>query len=147
MIGRGIEIDMFPVQVLGSRGITFPCIEAIVTMLTSVNPPSSFTVIYDSNIPRNQAGVSVAFVAWDWPDARVTVVPNGFTTNSGTGSWGLSICLSLIQSSQIPINEAAIPSASFERLCNAIPTDRDISLLKDRISSEFYVAATYKKRS
>jgi hypothetical protein len=122
------EPDPLPIQYLGESGHTYPCVRAMVTIMTSPYRCREITVVFREQ-PRGEDSTDVCFVIWDWLGCEITIVPDGFGTHSGTGGWGLAVALSLIQFYQIPLKEKWIETDQFERIANGYPTDRDCEQL------------------
>lgn len=126
------------VQYLGVPGVTNECIKALVTILTSPYPCREITILFckEHEHPlHEEQHYSASFVAWDWLDSEVTIVPDGFGTHGGTGGWGLALALELIRFHAIPLKEKWIVDAEqFHRINRGTPTGRD---LKDLRQSEF----------
>ncbi len=113
------------VQYLGKRGATYPCVRAMVTILTSAYSCSEITVVFREHLPEEDH-TAVCFVIWDWPDyGSMTIVPDGFGTHHGTGGWGLGVVLALIQFFQVPLKEKWVEADQFERIANGYPTEHD----------------------
>jgi hypothetical protein len=117
-----------PIQYLGKRGTTYPCVQAMATILTSPYPCSEITVVFQEQA-RGEDHTAVCFVIWDWLDYGMTIVPDGFGTHNGTGGWGLDVVLALIQFYQVPLKEKWVESDQFERIANGYPTPRDCEQL------------------
>jgi hypothetical protein len=118
------ERDPLPIQYLGESGHTYPCVRAMVTILTSPYRCREITTLFREQ-PRGEDSTDVCFVIWDWLGCEITIVPDGFGTHSGTGGWGLAVVLSLIQFYQISLLEKWVNSDQFERISNGYPTARD----------------------
>jgi hypothetical protein len=112
------------IQYLGKRGATYPCVRAMVTILTSPYPCSEITVVFQEQA-RGEDHTAVCFVIWDWLGREITIVPDGFGTHSGTGGWGLGVVLALIQFFQVPLKEKWVEADQFERIASGYPTRRD----------------------
>jgi hypothetical protein len=112
------------IQYLGKRGLTFPCIQAMATILISPYPCREITVVFQEPA-RGEDHTDVCFVIWDWLGYGMTIVPDGFGTHHGTGGWGLRVVLALIQFYQVPLKEKWVAADQFERLANGHPTTRD----------------------
>lgn len=63
------------VQYLGSRGVTLPCLQAVVTILASPYRCRNATVIFEKRAP-GQTHSAVCFAVWDWLDHPVTIIPS-----------------------------------------------------------------------
>ncbi len=113
-----------PIQYLGRSGTTQPCVEAMVTILTSPYRCREITVVFQKQQPGEDSH-AVCFVVWDWLDCEITIVPDGFGTHNGTGGWGLEVVLSLIQFYQIPLKEKWVEARQFKRIASGHPTARD----------------------
>lgn len=113
-----------PIQYLGERGTTEPCVRAMVTILTSPYRCRAMTVLFCHKRPEEDS-YAVCFVVWDWLDREITVVPDGFGTHQGIGGWGLALVLSLIRFYQVPLQEKWIQADQFERIANGHLTVRD----------------------
>jgi Protein of unknown function (Hypoth_ymh) len=113
-----------PIQYLGRSGTTYPCVEAMVTILTSPYRCREITVVFQEQQPGEDSH-AVCFVVWDWLDCEITIVPDGFGTHAGTGGWGLAVVLSLIQFYQIPLKEKWVEARQFERIASGHLTARD----------------------
>ncbi len=139
----------FQFQYLGMSGDTFSCLEAIITTLRSPKPPSHYTVVIADWSRRIEDHTKVLFIAWDWIGTQVTIIPDGFGTHAGTGGWGLSMALALIQSSGQRIEEVIVPQVVFERIVKGKPTQKDISILGARQSGsswwEVFVRTEHEK--
>ena len=122
--------NRYPIQFqyLGQVGTTYPCVEAMVTILTSPYRCREITVLYSKEEPRDKT-YAVCFVIWDWLGTEITIVPDGFGTHGGTGGWGLEVVLALIQFYQIPLKEKFIKYDQFERITFGRPTSRDLQQL------------------
>jgi Protein of unknown function (Hypoth_ymh) len=118
------ERPALPIQYLGRSGTTQPCVEAMVTILTSPYRCREITVVFQEKQPGEDS-YAVCFVVWDWLGCEITIVPDGFGTHNGTGGWGLEVVLSLIQFYQIPLKEKRVEARQFERIANGHPTARD----------------------
>jgi hypothetical protein len=118
------EHAALPIQYLGRAGTTQPCVEAMVTILTSPYRCQEITVVFQEKQPGEDSN-AVCFVVWDWLDCDITIVPDGFGTHAGTGGWGLALVLSLIQFYQIPLKEKWVEARQFERIASGHPTARD----------------------
>ncbi len=118
------ERPALPIQYLGRSGTTQPCVEAMVTILTSPYRCREITVVFQEKQPGEDS-YAVCFVVWDWLSCEITIVPDGFGTHAGTGGWGLAVVLSLIQFYQIPLKEKWVEARQFERIANGHPTARD----------------------
>jgi hypothetical protein len=116
------------IQYLGKRGLTYPCVQAMATILTSPYPCSEITVVFQEQA-RGEDHTAVCFVIWDWLDYGITIVPDGFGTHNGTGGWGLGVVLALIQFFQVPLKEKWVEADQFERIANGYPTPRDCEQL------------------
>src|SRR5712692_3235503 len=84
---------------LGATGMTLPCMNAMVAILTSPFRPQKVTMV---SLPsRESIGTpsdAVMFFVWDWPhEHNGTVIPDGFGTHGGGGGRGLSNVLGLIR--------------------------------------------------
>ncbi|MNH97803.1 hypothetical protein D3C73_505090 [compost metagenome] len=121
------ENETFPVQLLGARGSTYQCVEAMITVLTSHNRPSSITIVYDEENHYKEKNINVAFIVREWLQSEITVIPDGFSTTGGTGRWGISICIALIKAANIRIEEVSLKRDVFERLCNAKILKEDLT--------------------
>ncbi len=117
-----------PIQYLGRSGTTQPCIEAMVTILTSPYRCREITVVFQQKQPGEDS-YAVCFVVWDWLGCEITIVPDGFGTHAGTGGWGLEVVLSLILFYQIPLKEKWVEARQFERIASGHPTARDCEQL------------------
>ncbi len=90
-------------QRLGKAGITVPCTNALIAVLTSAfRPEKIIAVIGDFGYGSSH---SVLFVLWDWLYTGVTIIPDGFGTHGGEGGGGLSTALGLIKFYQVPLLE------------------------------------------
>lgn len=118
------EHSALPIQYLGRAGATQPCVEAMVTILTSPYRCREITVVFQEKQPGEDSH-AVCFVVWDWLGCDITIVPNGFGTHAGTGGWGLAVVLSLIQFYQIPLTEKWVEARQFKRIACGHPTARD----------------------
>ena len=118
------EHPALPIQYLGRSGTTRPCVEAMVTILTSPYRCREITVVFQEQQPGEDSS-DVCFVVWDWLGCEITIVPDGFGTHNGTGGWGLAVVLSLIQFYQIPLKEKWVEAQQFEQIANGRPTARD----------------------
>jgi hypothetical protein len=118
------EHSALPIQYLGRVGTTQPCVETMVTILTSPYRCREITVVFQEKQPGEDS-YAVCFVVWDWLGCEITIVPDGFGTHAGTGGWGLALVLSLIQFYQIPIKEKCVEARQFERIVSGHPTARD----------------------
>jgi len=116
------------IQYLGKRGLTYPCVQAMATILTSPYPCGEITVVFQEQA-RGEDYTAVCFVIWDWLDYGITIVPDGFGTHHGTGGWGLRVVLALIQFFQVPLKEKWVEADQFERIANGYPTTRDCEQL------------------
>jgi Protein of unknown function (Hypoth_ymh) len=123
-------------SILGARGTTRPCVEAMVTILTSPYPPREITVLFCDEHPGEHPGehlvdrenkhYAASFVVWDWLREGITIVPDGFGTHAGTGRWGLRFVLNLIEFYQIPLKEEWFEDVKqFERINEGKLTERD----------------------
>lgn len=92
---------------LGVTGLTLPCMNAMVIILTSPFRPQKITMV---SLPsREAASDTVMFFAWDWPhEQNGTVVPDGFGTHGGGGGRGLSTVLGLIRFCGVPLEHVVI---------------------------------------
>jgi Protein of unknown function (Hypoth_ymh) len=113
-----------PIQYLGRSGTTHPCVEAMVTILTSPYRCREITVVFQEKQPGEGAN-AVCFVVWDCLGCEITIVPDGFGTHAGTGGWGLAVVLDLILFYQIPLKEKWVEARQFERIANGHPTAHD----------------------
>jgi len=118
------------IQYLGKRGLTYPCVHAMATILTSPYPCGEITVVFQEQA-RGEDHTAVCFVIWDWLDYGMTIVPDGFGTHHGTGGWGLGVVLALIQFFQIPLKEKWVAVDQFERIASGYPTTRDYEQLHE----------------
>jgi hypothetical protein len=116
------------VQYLGVRGVTQHCVEAIVTILTSPYRCRAITVLFCEKLPEEDS-YAVCFIIWDWLGHEITIVPDGFGTHNGSGGWGLSVVLALIQFYQIQLLEKWVHADQFERIANGYPTEQDCQQL------------------
>lgn len=116
------------IQYLGKRGLTYPCVQAMATILTSPYPCGEITVVFQEQAD-GEDHTAVCFVIWDWLYYGITIVPDGFGTHSGTGGWGLDVVLALIQFFQIPLKEKWVEADQFERIASGYPTTRDYEQL------------------
>ncbi|SMC07883.1 Protein of unknown function (Hypoth_ymh) [Sulfobacillus thermosulfidooxidans DSM 9293] len=114
------------VQYLGSRGVTLPCLQAVVTILASPYRCRNATVIFEKRAP-GQTHSAVCFAVWDWLDHPVTIIPDGFGTHGGTGGWGLAVALELFKFSKVPLAEYWASNIQFERVASGFPTVKDIN--------------------
>jgi len=76
--------DPLPIQYLGEPGTTHPCVQAMVTILTSPYRCREITVVFQKKQPGEDS-YAVCFVIWDWLGCELTIVPDGFGTHAGTG--------------------------------------------------------------
>lgn len=120
--------EPLPVQYLGVPGATFECVKAMVTILTSGYPCREITVVYEDDRSKNYQ--IVCFVVWEWMRTEVTIVPDGFGTHGGTGTWGLAVVLELIQFYGVPIREKWVDTEQFERIADGYPTESDLEALR-----------------
>lgn len=118
------------IQYLGKRGLTYPCVQAMATILTSPYPCGEITVVFQEQAD-GEDHTAVCFVIWDWLYYGITIVPDGFGTHSGTGGWGLDVVLALIQFFQIPLKEKWVEADQFERIASGYPTTRDYEQLHE----------------
>ena len=116
------------IQYLGRPGCTYPCVKAMVTILSSPYCCREITVLFCEQEPEEDSA-AVCFIVWDWLGCEITIVPDGFGTHSGTGGWGLAVVLSLIQFYQIPLKEKWVKVEQFERIVHGHPTERDCQQL------------------
>lgn len=117
-----------PIQYLGRAGTTHPCVETMVTILTSPYQCREITVIFNEQQYGEDAH-AICFVIWDWLDTEITIVPDGFGTHGGTGGWGLAVVLALIQFYRIPHKEKWVKVEQFERIADGHSTLRDCEQL------------------
>ena len=124
-IGRGLGMptkeDRGPllIQYLGKRGATYPCVRAMVTILTSPYSCREMTVVF-RELAHREEDTDVCFVVWDWLSCEITIVPDGFGTHSGTGGWGLGVVLALIQFYQIPLKEKWVEADQFDAITKVV---------------------------
>ena len=118
------------IQYLGKRGLTYPCVQAMATILTSPYPCGEITVVFQEQAD-GEDHTAVCFVIWDWLYYGMTIVPDGFGTHSGTGGWGLDVVLALIQFFQIPLKEKWVEADQFERIASGHPTTSDYEQLHE----------------
>jgi len=59
------ERPALPIQYLGRSGTTQPCVEAMVTILTSPYRCREITVVFQEKQPGEDS-YAVCFVVWDW---------------------------------------------------------------------------------
>lgn len=123
------EREPLSIQYLGQSGSTFPCVRAMVTILSSPYSCREITVVFREQ-PRGEADTDVCFIVWDWLGTEMTIVPDGCGTHSGTGGWGLGAVLALIQFYRIPLKEKWVESDQFERIVDGYPTERDCQELR-----------------
>lgn len=126
---RRQDRESLDIQYLGKRGLTYPCVQAMATILTSSYPCSEITVVFREQA-REEDHTDVCFVIWNWLYYGMTIVPDGFGTHRGTGGWGLGIVLALIQFFQVPLKEKWVEDEQFERIANGYPTQRDYEQLQ-----------------
>src|SRR6266566_996673 len=119
-----IKRNPLPIQYLGVRGVTQDCVDAMVTILTSLFRCRAITVLFCHKRPEEDT-YAVCFIIWDWLGHEITIVPDGFGTHQGTGGWGLAVVLDLIEFYQISLLEKWVDPDQFERIANGHPTDRD----------------------
>jgi Protein of unknown function (Hypoth_ymh) len=113
-----------PIQYLGRSGTTHPCVEAMITILTSPYRCREITVVFQEQ-QLGEDSHAVCFVVWDWLGCEITIVPDGFGTHNGTGGWGLALVLGLIEFYQIPLKEKWIEAKQFKRIASGHSTSRD----------------------
>jgi hypothetical protein len=116
-------------QYLGISGDTSSCTDAIISILVSPVRASHFTVVFCEWNKIEEDHTAACFVAWNWLGAPITIIADGFGTHQGYGGWGLSLCLALIQSSNIRIDEVEISSSSFQRIAKGRAINNDIKKL------------------
>lgn len=78
------ERDPLSIQYLGCSGATHPCVEAMVTILTSPYQCREITAVFQEKQPGEDS-YAVCFVIWGWLGCEITIVPDGFGTHNGTG--------------------------------------------------------------
>jgi hypothetical protein len=121
------------IQYLGVPGATDPCVQAMVTILTSPYSCREITALFCNRYPDDEnKHYSVSFVVWDWLDTEITIIPDGFGTHSGTGGWGLGLVLALIEFYQVPLGEKWINDVQqFERINDGGLAARDRKALHE----------------
>lgn len=123
-----INHDPLPIQYLGVSGATYPCVYAMITILTSPYPCRAITVLFCHKRPSEDS-YAVCFIIWDWLDHEITIIPDGFGTHNGTGGWGLAVVLELIEFYQIPLQEKWVDPNQFERIADGYLTADDLQQL------------------
>src|SRR5216684_9050142 len=123
-----INREPLPIQYLGVRGATYPCVYAMMTILTSPCRCRAITVLFCHKRPGEDSN-AVCFIIWDWFDHEITIVPDGFGMHNGTGGWGLAIVLELIEFYQIPLQEKWVDPDQFERIADGYLTADDLQQL------------------
>ncbi len=128
-MGANRELEPLPIQYLGESGITYPCVKAMVTILTSPYRCRAITAVFRKTQP-GKVNTDVCFIAWNWLGVKATLVADGFGTHHGTGGWGLALVLSLIPFYQIPLQEKWVAPDQFKRIAHGHPTDHDLEPLQ-----------------
>jgi len=95
---------------LGETGMTLPCVNAMVAILTSPFRPKKITMVsLSSGQVMGKPDDDVLFFIWDWPRERNgTVIPDGFGTHFGEGGTGLAAVLGLIRFCGVPLEHVIL---------------------------------------
>jgi hypothetical protein len=126
-----------PYQFLGDSGTTFPCLKAMVAILTSPYRPRSITAVFRDR-PPGQRTTDVCFVVWDWLGHKATIVSDGFGTHHGEGGRGFAAVCDLIELYEIPLQEHEAGDAQFERIAYGYPTEQDLEQLRHAGPASYY---------
>jgi hypothetical protein len=126
-------------QYLGVRGSTHECVAAMLTILTSPYPCDAITMLVLYPERKMLESTAASFIVWRWLGTDVTVVPDGFSTAAGTGGWGLTHVVRLIEYLQIPLTLKKVRnSEQFDRINDGRGTERDWRQIRSSDEAPLY---------
>jgi hypothetical protein len=114
--------DYMPALRLGRGSVTWPCVLAMATILTSALRPEKITAVFGAT--RGYEHESVLFLVWDWLPMEVVIIPDGFGTHGGEGGSGLSKVIGLIKFYNVPLQQVWMyDEEAFRELANGNLTE------------------------